>query len=613
MKDPDEFDQFYKDVRSRLLVLTYCLTGDLSSSRAAVRDAFVVAWHHWRKVSKLEDPEAWVRVRACRHAQRRHTAKLWHREKGLDPEVKATLDSLGKLPVTQRQMLLLTELTTASLAEISREVGLPRADAERELQTATAQFSVNRDVPTTSIRTVFDPVRQHLEDSSWPRPTIIRRAGMARRRTHTVIGVGATIAALVITGTLVTDAAGVRPTLSRDRMDAANGSMRSPKAMPEPVELDEAALLPVEDVADLVPGTGWVVTDTDDNTGGDGLVMPCQESRYADPRNLAALVRSFEASKGKNPATATQATEVSANERAAGRGYGTAVDWFAGCDEDRSQLLKTRAVENVGDEATLVVLRAWDQPGAVVVAGVARTGEIVTSVVSRSPVGKEPALADSAELLADAVNGLCTEPEAGSCATVPRLRVVPPVPVAPVPAMLAEVDLPPVAGVKQPWVGTEPQQARTNTAATGCDSADFSGGGMSNNVTRTFLIPDAKLADQFGLTETVGSLPEKAATAFVERVRSKLAACSEKAMGTEVERMRQIDGKHRDLSAWQVTIEISDEKSVRFLMGIVRDRTSIAQVGFVPDGKAGIGSDAFVALVQRALERLDAMPPPRSG
>ena len=67
---------------------------------------------------------------------------------------------------------------------------------------------------------MFEPVREHVEASRWPRPTIIRRAGAARRRTHTVIGVGATVAALVVTGTLVTDAAGVRPTLSRERMDA---------------------------------------------------------------------------------------------------------------------------------------------------------------------------------------------------------------------------------------------------------------------------------------------------------------------------------------------------------------------------------------------------------
>lgn len=614
MKDPDEFDQYYKDVRSRLLVLTYCLTGDLPASRGAVRDAFVVSWHHWAKVSRLEDPEAWTRVRACSHAQRRHTAKLWHREKGLDPEVKATLDALGKLPIAQRRMLLLTELTTASLAEIAREVGLPRADAERELQTATAQFAVHRDVPTTSIRTVFEPVRAYVDDSRWPRPTIIRRAGAARRRTHTVIGVGATVAALVVTGTLVTDAAGVRPTLSRERMTDAGASTHSRNA-PEPVDLPEDALLPVEDVARLVPGTGWTVTDTDDNTGGDGLVMPCQQNRYADPGNAAALLRTFDTAGTKTPASVSQATEVSTSDRAARRGFDTAVSWFAGCQDDRAQLMETHAVDGVGDEAMLVLLRTWAQPESVVVAGVARTGMITTTTVTQSRVGKEPSQKDVAELLGEAVDGLCEQPDGGTCATVARLRAVPPVPVAPVPAMLAEVDLPPVAGVARPWVGTEPQQARTNAAATSCDGADFSSGSMSNNVTRTFLIPEAKLADQFGLTETVGSLPEKKAREFVANVRAKLVACanSDRHLGTDIERVLHAAGEHRDITVWHLTTEVTDDTTVQFLMGIVRDGTSIAQVGFVPDGKATISNDAFDALVKRALARLDAMPAPRTG
>ena len=61
MRHPDEFDAFYKDARTRLLLQTYALTGDLPASRAAVRDSFVVTWHHWRKVSRLDDPEAWAR------------------------------------------------------------------------------------------------------------------------------------------------------------------------------------------------------------------------------------------------------------------------------------------------------------------------------------------------------------------------------------------------------------------------------------------------------------------------------------------------------------------------------------------------------------------------
>ena len=379
MRDPDQFDAFYKDVRTRLLLLTYCLTGDLPSSRAAVRDAFVVTSHHWRKVVRLEDPEAWVRVRACAHAQRRHTAKLWHREKGLDPEVKATLDALGKLPLVQRKMLLLTELTTASLAEIAREVGLPRADAERELQTATSQLAVLREVPTTSIRTLFDPVRAHVEDGRWPRATIIRRSGAARRRTHTVIGVATTVAALVITGTLVTDATGVRPTLSGERVQAPEKHKPSPPAAPEPIDVPEDTLLTAQQIGARVPGTAWTVTTTDDNSTGDGLVMPCQADRYADARGTAALVRTFNTAGANAPGKrvlAIQATQASRSERAAGRGYRTALSWFAGCGDERAQLLDTREATGIGDEAMLLVLRTWDDPRSTVVAGVARTGRV---------------------------------------------------------------------------------------------------------------------------------------------------------------------------------------------------------------------------------------------
>ncbi|WP_155991890.1 sigma-70 family RNA polymerase sigma factor [Nocardioides sp. URHA0032] len=613
MKDPDEFDQFYQDVRDRLLVLTYCLTGDLPSSRAAVRDAFVVAWHHWRKVSKLEDPEAWTRVRACAHAQRRHTAKLWHREKGLDPEVKATLDALGKLPLAQRRVLLLTELSTASMAEIAREAGLPRTDAERALQTAASQFALARDVPTTGLRSVFEPVRAHVVGAGrWPRATIIRRAGATRRRTHTVIGTVATVAALVVTGTLVSDAAGVRPTLTGERVEAGQPHSKAAQPTPEPADLPEEALLVPEQVSKATPGRTWTLTRTDDNSAGSGIVMPCQGQRYADPRGTAALVRTFDPMKAPKAApapTAVQTVQASASEKAANRGYATALGWFAGCHDDRAQLVGTHTVGGVGDDAMLLVLRTWDGAGSSLVAGVARTGELTTTTLTRTPVGEQPSLQHSARLLADAVSGLCNLQDAGSCAFDPVVHDAAPVPAAPVPAMLAEVDLPPVTGVDRPWVGTEPRQARSNAASTGCDQTDFSG--TSNNVTRTFLVPGADLPDQFGLTETVGSLPAKKAAAFVDAIRADLAKCSDKQMGTEVTPVRKVEEKGRDVSVWHVSTEISDHQTVEYLMGVARDGTSIAQVGFVPAPKVGFAPGAFVAIVDRALARLDAMPPPK--
>jgi len=250
-----EFDAFYKDTRSRLLLQTYALTGDLPASRSAVRDTFVVAWHLWPKISRLPDPESWARPHAWSHAQRRHTARLWHRDKGLDTDAKATLEALAKLPVSQRKALLLTHLASVSMSDLAREVGLPRAEAERVLQTATAQFAVHRDVATTHIRPLFEPLREQIESSTWPRPSILRRAGAARRRTHTLVGVGIAVAAVIVSGSLVTDASGVRPTLAREPVTRTPSPSASPSPKPEPPEtFTEDVLLTAAQVSQHVPG-----------------------------------------------------------------------------------------------------------------------------------------------------------------------------------------------------------------------------------------------------------------------------------------------------------------------------------------------------------------------
>jgi DNA-directed RNA polymerase specialized sigma24 family protein len=616
MRNPDEFDAFYKDARDRLLLQTYALTGDLPASRSAVRDSFVVAWHHWRKVSRLDDPESWVRPHAWAHAQRRHTARLRHRDRGLGPEVRATLDALAKLPMTQRKTLLLTHLSSVSMADMAREVGLPRAEAERELQTATAQFAVHRDVATTSIRALFEPLREHIEFVRWPRSTIIRRAGARRRRTHTAVGAVGAVAALVLTGVLVTDAAGVRPSLHHEDVTATATEQRgsAARARPTPAALPESAMLTAEQVGADVAGKKWREGDTSENTEGDGLVLPCQQSRYADPHGAAALLRTFDTPhrNGTPSAAAYQATEVSASDKAAGRTFDQALGWYAGCTEPRVQLLSTQQVDRVGDEAMLVVLRAWKQPSTLVV-GVARTGRVTTTTLAQVPGAQAPDLDRSARLLAQAVDGLCDLPGGGTCAKRPRHHEVPPVPVGQVPGMLGEVDLPPLTGVVRPWVGTEPRKAVLNVAATSCDKADFSAPPMTNNLTRYFGVPGAKLPDQFGLTETVGSMPAARAHAFVENVRAKLAACPDKDLGTDVTPMAHVSTKTTDLSVWHVRTEITDKMSVDFLMGIVRDGTSIAQVGFVPSGKVTMAPGAFPALVHRALDRVSALPAPRSG
>jgi hypothetical protein len=135
---------------------------------------------------------------------------------------------------------------------------------------------------------------------------------------------------------------------------------------------------------------------------------------------------------------------------------------------------------------------------------------------------------------------------------------------------------------------------------------------MTNNLTRTFLVPESRLPDEFGLTESVGTLPRARAKVFVAGVRTKLAACSKKQMGTKVTRLRNVSKGATELTVWQVRTEVTDDKSLNFLMGVVRNGTAVAQVGFVPVKGFTIGNEAFEDLVQRAHDRLVEMPRPRT-
>jgi hypothetical protein len=169
--------------------------------------------------------------------------------------------------------------------------------------------------------------------------------------------------------------------------------------------------------------------------------------------------------------------------------------------------------------------------------------------------------------------------------------------------MLSELDLPPVAGVQRPWAGTTPRQALSNVAATTCDDSSFHGHGWKHDATRSFLIPGAHLAMAFGLTQTIGRVPEARAKAFVDGVRSRLASCGDRQLGTKV--LRVANGPNQ--SVWRVRTQVSDKQTVTFYMGVVRNGGAVAQVGFVPDGSHTMTPDQFTALVHRAGERLAAM------
>lgn len=239
---------------------------------------------------------------------------------------------------------------------------------------------------------------------------------------------------------------------------------------------------------------------------------------------------------------------------------------------------------------------------------VARTGVFTTTVMTTVANAERANTRASARTIGGAVGSLCALPGAGACATTTKLQQTAPLPVGSDPALLSEIDLPPVAGIAKPWVGTEPVRAENNLASTRCDDTQFKGRfnqtRIRNSTTRSFLIPQAKLANTFGLTQSVGSLPKNKAKAFVESVRQRLAQCQDKDLGTRVQRLVQRESDKESLTVWQLTTELSDDKSLDYSMAIIRHGGVITQVGFIPDGSASMSDQDFIALAQRAQDRL---------
>ncbi|AUG77265.1 RNA polymerase sigma24 factor [Kitasatospora sp. MMS16-BH015] len=132
----DEFRAFYESAYGHLVAHLYALTGDLGEAQDAAQEAFVRAWDHWDRLTKYENPVAWIRLTGQRIAisrwRRTRTAlRSWVRHGAASPvpepgpESVALVEALRKLPEAQRSALVLHHMGGRSVAEIAAEEGVP--------------------------------------------------------------------------------------------------------------------------------------------------------------------------------------------------------------------------------------------------------------------------------------------------------------------------------------------------------------------------------------------------------------------------------------------------------------------------------------------------------
>lgn len=603
MAREEQFDSFYHATRRAMVHQAFALTGDLGAAQSAVRDAYVAAWHHWRKASAFADPQDWVRPRAWQLVQRRHTTRLWHRTKGMATEHKAVLDAVANLSMVQRRVLLLTQLARLPLADAARELNLPQGLTLQHLRSATAGFAADLDVDPASIPDLLDSLAVAADATSLPRVSIIRRAGRRRRRSHTLVAAASAAFLSVAAGAFAYQPSAVEA-IDEHRLVGPP----EPATAAAPAENDKLPtaedMLGGRQIAHLTGGGRWRITATNDNTSGSGIHTICQESRFADPDGLSAVVRTFQA-VGERRTTAVQTLEVSKSSGQAEEAYATMVGWYAGCEIEQVQLLRAYAVDGVGDRATVLTLHAWKRPVASYTVAVAQVGQVVTSMVIKLPGQEQPKPGHVVRTIASAASMVCERTGSDSCTGKPSYAASAPPPSGREKGILSSVDLPPVGRLGIPWIGTSPQGGADNDAATTCDRANFAKEGAVRTRTRTFVIPKSRLPKEFGLIETYGVFPSaKAAGRFLEDIRDNVAGCEDRDLATEVVDADSVNPDDLEVTTWDLETEVDADNTIRFRTGFVRAGRSVAQLTFTPAEGADMGSDEFRSLVVRAGQRL---------
>jgi hypothetical protein len=587
MPTAEEFDEFYVNTRRRLVHQTFAVTGDLGASRTAVRDAYVAARHHWNKVGRMDDPEQWVRPRAWAIAQRRHTARPWHREKSLSADQARVLEALHGLTDVQRKTLVLTHLAAIPLTDLGREVGETQERTEEHLQAATSAMALALDGDSTAIRGQLESLAPVADTVRLPRPAIVRRNGLRRRRNHAVVGSALAVLVTIGAGALVAP-------------DTPAPAPPRPGAL-----VSKRMMLSGEQIAPLAPRQVWHLLGTTDNIKGAWKNTICQTARFADPKGLGTWVRKFAADAPAR--NLVQTVEISNTPGAASKTYDTVLGWYAGCTEARIQLVDSYAVQGLGESAQILRMRIPDRQPRSFVIGLARSGALTTWTVLETQTPAPVAVQQVLSTLSTSVQNLCDSKVAGACVSTVSTRAALPAS-GETPGMLAIADLPVIADVMAPWAGTDPTRATVNVAATTCDKADFAASGAKNPVTRTYLIPEAGLPQRFGLTETLGEFAStKAATAFVTRIVARMKACPDKELGSTVSQaivqLKAAAGSSYGM--WRLENQVNkNEDLVPFWMGVVQVGPFVAQVNMTPVAKYDVDQKTFQALVVRARDRL---------
>jgi RNA polymerase sigma-70 factor (ECF subfamily) len=119
--------------------------GDLAAAEDATQEAFVQAWSRWSRISRYDNPGAWVRRVAINKLRNAHRSRL-RREAALARMVPAEpaptepdaglVAQLQRLPSRQRLCAVLYYVDGLSTPEVARAMGISQGAVSQHLNRA---------------------------------------------------------------------------------------------------------------------------------------------------------------------------------------------------------------------------------------------------------------------------------------------------------------------------------------------------------------------------------------------------------------------------------------------------------------------------------------------
>lgn len=143
------FPSFYVAAYPRVVAALLRVAGSRAEAEDVAQEAFSRLLPRWNKVSRYDDPEAWVRAVAFRITtsrwRRARTAAAGLVRLGAPPDVAppsaagVTVDAvLARLSLEHRQVLVLHHGLDLSVEEVARELRIPAGTVKSRLSRARA-------------------------------------------------------------------------------------------------------------------------------------------------------------------------------------------------------------------------------------------------------------------------------------------------------------------------------------------------------------------------------------------------------------------------------------------------------------------------------------------